>query len=140
METLEQKILAHLPEPEMPADLGNRIMARVERSRMRSLYARLALSATGCIAGLAYLGAEWRSLWLAARQLPVFGFMRLAFSDPDIMFANFQDYFLGLLESTPFGLIALSFGIIFCLICVVKFLSAKRRANHSQLMVQSLVS
>jgi hypothetical protein len=140
METLEQKILAHLPEPKMPADLGNRIMARVERSRLRALYLRLALSSAGCVAGFAYLGAEWRALWSAASQLPIFGFLRLAFSDPDIMFANFQEYFLGLIESTPFGLIALGFGLTFCLICAVEFLSAARRARHAPLIIHPVIS
>ena len=140
METLEQKILIHLPEPKMPADLGNQIMARVKHSRVRALYLRLALSSAGCIAGLAYLGVEWRSLWLAVNQLPALGFLRLAFSDPDIIFANSQDYFLGLIESTPFGLIALGLGVIFCFICMVEFLTAKRRVSQSPLIIHSLVS
>ncbi len=123
-------VLSQLPAPEIPDGLEDRILARVRRASMRGLYARLTLSVAGCAAGLAYAAVAGRTILAAIQQSAAVGLLRLAFTDPDIVFGNLQDSFLGLVENIPFGTIALGAGVVFSAICAVEFALALRHAKH----------
>jgi len=130
MDTRFGRLLSQLPAPEIPVGLEDRILARVRREGLRGLYARLTFSAAGCAAGFAYLAFEGRNVLAAIRQSAASDILRLAFTDPDIVFGNLQDSFLGLIESFPFGAVALGAGLTFSAICVIEFALALRHPKH----------
>jgi hypothetical protein len=132
IEPLSFEVLSQLAPPQIPIGLEDRIIVRIQRARLRGLYARLAFSLVGCVAGCAYLALAGRDLLIAVRQSAAFDVARLAFSDPDIIFMNLQDALLGLAESLPFGAIAFAASAVFSAVCAIEFGLALRRQKRPQ--------
>lgn len=113
--------MSSLPGPEAPVGLEGRILDKVRRAKRQGIIARLALSLAACAAGLAYMVVQVQGILGAIRQSALYGMLRLVWSDPDIVFGNFQDAAFGLVENIPFGAIALVAGLVFSAICALEF-------------------
>lgn len=125
----QKPLLSRVSDPDCPSDLTKRVLAAVHLSRIREIWRRFFSFLIGLIASIAVVVVNWpllREEWAASS----FGaFLRLAISDPDIIFANAKDYSLGLLESLPAEAIALFVVCVFCLVGVVSLIGSLRKTS-----------
>jgi hypothetical protein len=116
METQEKQLWQSLPRLEPPAGLLGRILSAIDAKRLRQVWMRFFLSAIGCLASLGYAAWNAASLWSQWQESSWFDMVRLWVTDSDVMFANAQEAFLGVLEVIPWDAILISLAIVVCAI------------------------
>lgn len=119
-----------LSEPTEPDDLQARIMARIQRSIVRRVWTEIVLSLTATVGLLSYLFFSRSTLWLEIEESSFLQLVRLAISDPDIVFSNAQEAGWSLIESIP--LESVLFSLIFVLFasCCLGFFLRLREIRH----------
>ncbi len=109
-----EKLFSSLRTPEPPADLTEKILARIARRERRILGIKIALSA--CVFGIStgISVAGYFDLMANLSQSGFFQIFSLAFSDFSAITANFPDFALSIAESFPvFTAALLLSGVLF---------------------------
>lgn len=108
--------LQQLP-PQTPApELTGRILQRIQSVRWQRWRRDAVLLGMGVLLHFSYTAIAWSTLWTEIREGSFTGFLRLAWSDPDVVRANTGDYFAGVLESLPIAGVILGCMGVFLLI------------------------
>ena len=131
---MSKTIFSHLfraTERPTPADLFDRVMAAIQRARLRQAGSRFAIALVGFLASIGYAILNWSTIAAEIQASPFFGFVRLAISDPDIVFANGKDFLFGLLEALPLGTVLLVLLGIFFFISTAVMTDALRHARRA---------
>ena len=123
-------LMSHLSEPQVPQGLLSRILQAIDNARIRRLRFGL-VSLSG--AALTSIGLiVWsRAALLTEVGTSSFGeFVRLALTDPDIVFQNLGSYLNGLLENLPLESLLLGLTAVFMLGAVIRISQALYQASR----------
>ena len=123
---------AQIPDPLPPTELLPRILTRVEELQLRRWYIRLAalLTVTGTMA--TYLVLRWTIISQELQASSFLQLLRVAFSDPDVVFANTTDFMLGLLESLPVAPVFFALLGVFLVLSLAQVFSRVQDQRRSQ--------
>ncbi|MFZ2804396.1 MAG: hypothetical protein WA001_04180 [Patescibacteria group bacterium] len=124
-------LLTLFTQIEPPTGLAEIVVTRVRQAEIRALHWRIAASFTGLLASVGTIILSWNGLWAELAGSSFINLIHLAFTDSDVMFANFGSSLNGLLESFPVMPVLLGLMTLFCLIASIGFLQALRRVRHS---------
>lgn len=109
-------------EEDIPAGLHERVMRRLDLERQRAALRRRfmwAFSASSGAAGLAV--PVWRTLRTAFAQSGFWAYASLVFSDARVVFASWQDFGIGVLESLPAVPIIAALALALVLLIAIRF-------------------
>ncbi|HWR00020.1 MAG TPA: hypothetical protein VN397_04220 [Candidatus Methylomirabilis sp.] len=140
MDTDHRPLLSRLPFPETPPSLYERVMHAIDRARTSRLRARFALAVSGFVVSIGAAVASWSAVWTELRESSFVDFVRLAASDPDIVFMNAKDLLLGLAETIPLGTVLLVLLVAFCGVGVAAFADAWRDLRRTRFIHYSSIT
>lgn len=121
---------AELRQPAAPPELQAKVITAIKRSLMRQIWIELGLSLVTLIAFMSYLSLIWASLQTELQESPLIPLMRLAWSDPDIIFANLGSSLNGVIESIPLSELLLSLLFLLLVTCTIGFFLRLREARN----------
>lgn len=133
MDTSPRFLPPGLPEDAAPKDLSDRVLDTLWHTRFRRIRGWMVFAFLALVAIIVYAITQWTLVWYEVAGSSFVEFLRLAVSDPDIIFANTKEYIFGLLEALPLGTLLIVFSSAFCLLGLAVLLSALRhlrRAPH----------
>lgn len=132
--------VSRLQPLEAPVGLLGRVMNTVRSIQLRQLRIRFAIVLTGFIVSVTYIISSWSLLWEEFQTSSFFEFVRLAFSDPDIVFTNIKVFFTGLLEAMPSDALFVIATSLFFLLAIIILTRTWRQIRQSVHMPSVLTS
>jgi hypothetical protein len=96
-----KELFEQLEAPEPPAHLARSIVLALSKRKRRTLYMKVAASATGFLASFYVTIAGTMSFGAELSRSGFFGFSSLLFSDFSSTIANFPDFIISIAESFP---------------------------------------
>jgi drug/metabolite transporter (DMT)-like permease len=118
-----------LSVPHPPIELQAKILLAIQRSTMRRIWVEFLSALTASFGLVGYLALSRAHLQEELQTSSFFSFVRLAISDPDIVFANFTESFFGIVESIPFEAVLLCLVLGLFLTCTVGFFLRLREVH-----------
>lgn len=121
-----------LSEPIEPDDLHARLMARIQRWMLRRLWIKTSLTLTATVGIVGYIFVSRAAIRLELEGSSFLQLVRLAISDPDIIFSNTREAGWSLMESIPFQSVV--FTLVVALFCtsLLKHVLHLREARQEQ--------
>lgn len=129
-------LLHNLPPIEPPSHLFEQVLNTIESARVRALYGRMAFVFSALALTIGYAWTHLGDLLVEISTSSFVEFLRLSFSDPDIVLANTKDVALGLLESLPTDFLLtllISSTLAVGLVYLLQMIHSIRRHNTSPL-------
>lgn len=115
---------------ETPVGLAESVLMHVREAEIRALHVRIVLSFIGLLASVGAIIFSWSSLLAELAGSSFFNFVRLGFTDGDVLFANIGSIANGMLESFPVLTVLLGLVMLFCLIAFIALLQSLRKITH----------
>ena len=109
--TLCMTLTTLLQTPKAPMDLPSQIMQAIERSMLRTLWLKLYLSIGGTVLIGGWMVHVWSDMMEEVLDSSIIPFVRLFFSDPDILLSSLHDVAFGIAESIPILSLLLALGL-----------------------------
>ncbi len=120
--------------PDAPAHLQANISAQIQRATIHRIRLEAGIASLATLALAGYVTFFWSDVWLEIQESSFFQLIRLGFSDPDIVFANFQETAWSLIETVPIQSLVLGLGLVLCLTFVIGFLLRLREVRQAVLL------
>lgn len=134
MDQIHHHVLSRLPPVETPPSLFERVMRAIERVRARRLYARCAFASSALTLSIGYVAVSWSAMLAELSESSFIEFMRLVYSDPDIVLGNVKDLALGVVETLPYVSIVLTLVIAFSLVGIVALADSLRHLRRTRMI------
>lgn len=132
----ELHLVPPLPTIEPPATLLERVVQAVLRFRIRALRIRFAIMLVGVVGSISIVAVYASWFFSEIQTSPFWGFLRLGFSDPDIVLTHLSDLAWGLLESVPTITVTIVLVGIFFVVAAAGFGSSLLRARKEMVIHQ----
>ncbi len=129
-----QKLFSRLAEPDVPADLSARIIARIEsRGRLAARF-RVVLCALGSIGSAFFFASAFFSVQQSFADSGFGQFFSLMFTDFEVVAMYWKNFLLTLAEAVPTTGLIVFLGSFLVLISLIKLLA--REAGSSALRLK----
>jgi hypothetical protein len=129
---LLKPLFERVPEPAVPTGLLERVLLAIQQAQIRRIQQRIILAFAGIVASVGYALYYGNLLWNEWRASSFINLLRLAISDPDIVFGSSQEFMLGLIESLPaatiFFVLLAGFLLMGVSVLVIHLLQIRRAA------------
>lgn len=119
-----------LRKPDAPTQLQAQIFAAIKRSLLRQIWIELSLTLITLAAFVGYLSLVWTSLQNELQESSLVPLLRLAWSDPDIIFSNLGSSLSGFIESIPVSELFLGLLFLLLITCAIGFALRLREARN----------
>ena len=118
-----RELFLHLPTPEPPAGLEQRILKQIAHERLFMLHRRRIVWS---IPALGTAALFFSAVWMAAdtaRESGFFVLVSLVFTDTALMLSSWNDSALALLEALPIAGVTLSLGFLLLLLLSLRMIT-----------------